>query len=405
MKKILIIKQTSLGDILHSTVAFDIIKHNFPDCEITFMVDKSGVDIIKNNPNINKIIEFDLNFVESNFLTHPLKVLKYLISKIKEVRKQKFDYAFDLQGLERTAFFLYFARSKEKYIKGRYPFLKGFRNKYLHATQEIANVFKVANFKIPSLNMQLYIKENVKEEKFIINSILNNIKNFENISKHNFLNNNLNNNNFKNNFIDFKSLKKNFKLIVLSPYTRWETKNWGLNNFFELLNIVNTKLENNNLTSNSKNLLPDNSDLISNNKKFIFIFTGTSSNEREISEGINKNKNNYNNILICNLAGKLTLEQFIILLSKTDLIVTGDSFASHAANALHIPLIVLFGPTDEKRVGLLYPENSVVIRDKELKCQKCYKRKCPLKTNKMACMNNIKPGYVYKTMIKLLFIN
>ena len=38
--KILLIKQTSLGDVIHSTLAVEAIKSQYPDAELHFMVDK-----------------------------------------------------------------------------------------------------------------------------------------------------------------------------------------------------------------------------------------------------------------------------------------------------------------------------------------------------------------------------
>ena len=40
----------------------------------------------------------------------------------------QYDLAFDLQGIERSAFFLYFCKAKKKFVKGWKPFLKGFKN-------------------------------------------------------------------------------------------------------------------------------------------------------------------------------------------------------------------------------------------------------------------------------------
>ena len=57
--KILLIKQTSLGDLIHSTLALEAIKRKWPDAEIHFMVDRSCAFAVENNPNIDRFYYFD----------------------------------------------------------------------------------------------------------------------------------------------------------------------------------------------------------------------------------------------------------------------------------------------------------------------------------------------------------
>ena len=57
--KILLIKQTSLGDLIHSTLALEAIKQKWPDAEIHFMVDRSCAFAVENNPLIDHFYYFD----------------------------------------------------------------------------------------------------------------------------------------------------------------------------------------------------------------------------------------------------------------------------------------------------------------------------------------------------------
>ena len=55
-KKILIIKSSSMGDIVHALpVAYDIKKH-FPDCELSWVVEESFTDIPKLSPYVDKLV-------------------------------------------------------------------------------------------------------------------------------------------------------------------------------------------------------------------------------------------------------------------------------------------------------------------------------------------------------------
>jgi len=357
---ILIIKQTSLGDLLHSTVAIDAIKSKYPEAKITYMVDESCLDIVKYNPNIDKIILFHLNSLLKLIKKNPFKALKYIYDKIKEVRSQFFDIAFDLQGLERSVIFLYFAKAKEKYVKGRYPFLKGFRNKKIHAIDEILSVLNLAGIFKKDAKMSLHIPT------FIDEKVLSLIEKINPDKK---------------------------PLITISPFTRWETKNWGLDKFKHLLKLLAQK-------------------------DYIVVLTATkeyqSSLDSIMEDSIIKDSTNQDSTIkdsiikdstikdsqkgkVFNLAGKLSILEFAALINHSDLLVSCESFPPHIASALHKKVIVLMGPTDERRIG---PINTTyrLIRAENVKCSRCYKRRC----KKMDCMKKIMPETVYKNIVEIL---
>lgn len=324
---ILIIKQTSLGDVLNSTVAIKILKHNFPNTNITFLVDKSAYNIMKYNKDINKFIIFDFKLIQKKYLKSPIKVITHIISILKEIRKIHYDMAFDLQGLFRSVFFLYLSKAKKKYVKGRWIFLKKYRNKYIHAIEEIKNTLKIAGLEIIPSKMEIYTSDNEVEK---INTLLREIN------------------------------PNNKKMLIISPFTRWNSKNWGTHNYNNLLKLI----ENN----------------------IVIIITGTKDkiNETElIFENIYKNN-------IYNMVGKLNLLELVELIKRADLLLSGDSFPIHVAGAVNTPVISLFGPTDEKRVGPV-SKKSIVLRD-EVNCKICYKKNC--RKGKI-CMDNIKPQFVY----------
>ena len=129
--KILLIKQTSLGDLIHSTLALEAIKQKWPDAEIHFMVDRSCAFAVENNPLIDHFYYFDKIAFKKQYKQNKLHIFNIMADVLKilsEIRQTKFDLAIDLQGIERSAFFLYFCRAKQKFTKGWKPFMKGFKN-------------------------------------------------------------------------------------------------------------------------------------------------------------------------------------------------------------------------------------------------------------------------------------
>jgi heptosyltransferase II len=101
---------------------------------------------------------------------------------------------------------------------------------------------------------------------------------------------------------------------------------------------------------------------------------------------IEKGVDNYKN-----LANKTSIKELMIKISSLDLFITGDSGPMHLAAAFQIPTVAIFGPTNEDETSQWMNEKSRVVK-KNLKCQPCMKRSCPLKHHN--CMATIKANEV-----------
>jgi len=86
MKKILIIQNKRIGDVLLSSVIANNIKTVFPDSEVHFFTYDYASAVLENNPNIDKIIK-----VNDKELKKSINLLK----QIAAIRKAKYDIIFD----------------------------------------------------------------------------------------------------------------------------------------------------------------------------------------------------------------------------------------------------------------------------------------------------------------------
>lgn len=86
MKKILIIQNKRIGDVLISSVIANNFKAKYPDSEVHLMAYEFTHGVIQNNPNIDKIISIN---------EKELKKFKNLLKKIREVQKENYDIIFD----------------------------------------------------------------------------------------------------------------------------------------------------------------------------------------------------------------------------------------------------------------------------------------------------------------------
>jgi len=88
-----------------------------------------------------------------------------------------------------------------------------------------------------------------------------------------------------------------------------------------------------------------------------------------------------------NLAGKATIPELISCISNLDLFITGDSGPMHVAAAFQVSTVAIFGPTKDGETSQWMNKKNIIVK-KNLDCQPCMKRTCPLGHHD--CMNLIK---------------
>jgi len=100
-----------------------------------------------------------------------------------------------------------------------------------------------------------------------------------------------------------------------------------------------------------------------------------------------------------NLAAKTTIKELINQISNLDLFITGDSGPMHLAAAFQIPTVAIFGPTKDNETSQWMNEKSIVVK-KNLECQPCMKRTCPLKHHN--CMKQVEGSDVLLAVSDLI---
>ncbi|MFH1612273.1 MAG: lipopolysaccharide heptosyltransferase II [bacterium] len=337
-KKILIIKLSSIGDVVMITSCIRELKKHYPNAEIDMIVEEESYPIVKNNPNLSNIFVFRrTKLFRSLFCIK--KDLKEIFSLIKNLRKCTYDISFDFQGLLRSVIFLYLVPSKYKIGKNRWLFL----SKNI-LSSSLSSINAIEGY----LDLLRSIGLNPKDKKTEIFLSLEDEK-------------------FASDFLTKHKILKDDLLIIFNLGTRWQTKTWALENFIELskmlINVFDAKI----------------------------ILTGSKS-EQKLSETLKKQVNK--NIYIA--TGDTTLLQLAGLIKKTKIFITGDTGPMHIAAAMGTKIIALFGPTDPQRTGP-YGEQHFVIK-KNLQCSPCFKKKC----NLLTCMKTITPKEVFKEVEKIL---
>lgn len=201
--KILIIKPSSLGDVIHSLPFLKAIRDTFQDIHIEWVITKNLKEILEGHPLVNKLIIFDKDSWKS--LKHLPKTIKEAAELIKTLRAEYYDMVIDLQGLLRSGFITFLAPSSLKIgFKHAREGSRLFYNKKvsvngaLHAVDKCLEVAKVVGAKIEKVEFPLYIDDLARKK---IKNLIGDISEY----------------------------------IVIIPSARWETKKWPPENFGTLI--------------------------------------------------------------------------------------------------------------------------------------------------------------------------
>ena len=95
--KVLILKPSSLGDIIHSIPVLRLIKIQRPDWEVHWWVAKHFSPILEMDRDISALHFFDRQGWGS------FSGIRLGVNRIRRMRRERFDVVIDLQGLARSA--------------------------------------------------------------------------------------------------------------------------------------------------------------------------------------------------------------------------------------------------------------------------------------------------------------
>lgn len=106
--KILLIRVSSLGDVLHNMPIVDDLLRHFPDAQIDWVVEEAYVHLVKLNPGVRQIFAFALRrWRKSLFTSQTRQEIKHFFTQLRE---QEYDLVLDTQGLLKTGIIMGMAR-------------------------------------------------------------------------------------------------------------------------------------------------------------------------------------------------------------------------------------------------------------------------------------------------------
>lgn len=99
VRSILVMRLYFIGDVLLSTPVLDALKRTFPDASLAVLIKKRSRDVLRHNPHVDEVIEYDA----PERYHSPL----WQFSLTRSLRRRRFDLAVDLTGDLRTSWLLF----------------------------------------------------------------------------------------------------------------------------------------------------------------------------------------------------------------------------------------------------------------------------------------------------------
>lgn len=111
MPKLLIVKTSSLGDVVHNLPVINDIRSHYPDIEIDWLVEESFADIPKLHPAVNRVIPVAIRRWRKSLFSRQTWLE---ISNLKrQLAAQNYDIVLDTQGLIKSGLLTCFSNGQK----------------------------------------------------------------------------------------------------------------------------------------------------------------------------------------------------------------------------------------------------------------------------------------------------
>jgi ADP-heptose:LPS heptosyltransferase len=348
--RILIVKPSSLGDVVHTLPLVHALKRENPTCYIGWVIQTGLAGIIEADSAVDEIIPISIPSTSDPAATRGdfLRATKATISTLMRLRKKfrdsPYDLVLDLHASFRSGLLglmnpggarIGFADAKELNTRFQDRLL-GPNPLRPHAVDK--NLLYADYFGCPTQPEDFRVVAGTRARGQV------------------------------QEFLRQMRVPSDRKLVYANPASRWLTKYWSVPEWAEL------------------------ADLLAHEADATVIFGGSADDLTYVAEIVELTK-----VPPVISAGRLNLAGSVALLEAADVYVGVDSGPMHIAAFTGTPVVALFGPTDPAKVGP-YGRGHVVIRREDLDCLACRKRFCDHRT----CLEGITAEQVYDAVREIL---
>jgi heptosyltransferase-1 len=330
MDHFLIIRLSSLGDVVHTLPAFSALRKKYTDAKISWIVEESGKEILDLVPGLDRVMPVRLK----RWKLGSLRFWKEF-KKLKNEIRNKDQVAIDFQGLVKSGLMAYISGARRRLGFHR----KNLKEKQasLFYTESLAEVSEKDHVIGKNLKLLSLVGIEGGDYEFPLQLPEESTINIQRILEK----------------LGYDTQKK---LVLLNVGAAWESKRWYADRWIQMI------------------------EKIGSDRRFPVLLWG-SEVEQELAAEVSRASG-------VPLVPRLSLKEVMALIQRASLLVSGDTFALQAAGAFGTPVVGLFGPTTPSRNGPFRKHDRVIFH--ELECSHCYKRTC----SRVECLDAITPKEV-----------
>ena len=342
-ERILLVKPSSLGDVLHALPVLSGLRRRYPDARIDWLIAPPFAPLIENHPDITEVVPFDRK--RFGRVARDWSVTRAFVEFLGDLRRRRYELVVDLQGLFRSGFItratgagvrIGFADAREG-ARWFYTDLMVPDDRDMHAVDRNFLVSRMLGFEDEPRGFGLTIAD---EARAGVDRLLHE-----------------------------EGWRAGPSMVVVAPGARWETKVWPKERFAETID----------------RLCADGS------RRAVLVGS---------SEDVDRCAwiRDHCSAAPLSLAGRTNVPELVALIERADLVICLDSAPMHIAAALDRPLLCLIGPTNPRRTGP-YSRGGDVVR-LPLECSPCYFRRLSQCPHSHRCMEDLDVGLVVEAANK-----
>jgi lipopolysaccharide heptosyltransferase I len=356
-ERILIVRLSSLGDVIQTLPLPTVIRRSFPQAKIGWAIDSELAAAIEGHPDIDYIHPFVRDRwrrADLNPINWP-RVARELRRFTDEIGATGYDLAIDAQGLLMSALI---------------PFLAGIRRRIgFGHRRELSHLFYTEKYLSRS---EYFAPDRPHTEQMLVLARAIGCKTGGHgihlpevapCHRHSVA----------------SALERAFgnraPLIAIAPGSQWPSKQWPAEHWLELIERILGETAANLVVIGSKSDAP-----LAARLTGPFVGRGR----------------------VLDFAGKTTVPELYALLGRAAVTIAPDTAPLHAAGAAQCScLIGIYGPTPTVRTGPSGSPNITLLQaEPPLHCQPCRQRVCRYATNQ--CMRQVSPAGVFVTVAQAL---
>jgi len=348
-QRILLIKPSSLGDVIHALPVLHGLRVRFPDAHIAWLISTACAPIIRHHPELSEVIEFDRR--RYGRITRSLRISREFAGFVADLRTRRFDLAIDLQGLFRSGVLTFASGAPVRVgFRGAREFAWLFYTHEIpvsdvdaHAVEKNFGVAGLLGFADVPLRFDLAVTEAERHQAADV--------------------------------LRGAGIDLGHPFAAVLPGARWDTKRWLPERYASALSRLAT-------ASGLRSVLLG------------------APNEADLCAAVASQVSAENNLKPVSLAGRTGVRELVAILERAAVVVCQDSAPAHLAAALGRPTVCILGPTNSRRTGP-YGAGARLIQA-DVPCSPCYLRSLNQCRFGHECMHQVEVDTVVCAVVEQL---